>query len=533
MIREWVIGVGVAVLLFLLFLGYQQVLPLLFLGAVGVALWSLMDRRSSMMSTARDAPVKHHVSFDHIGGQDHAKRELMEALDFLRYREKIKSLGIRPLKGILLTGPPGTGKTMMAKAAATYTDSVFLSASGSEFVEMYVGVGAQRVREIFRRARTMAKKENKDSAIVFIDEIDVVGGRRGQYSHQEYDQTLNQLLTEMDGMPTTQSPLVLVMAATNRADMLDSALLRPGRFDRQIKVDLPDREGRLHILRIQTKGKPLATDVDLEHIARETFGFSGAQLESLVNEAAIIALRNDAQEIFQPMFRDAVDKVLMGEKTGRKPTSDELERVAIHELGHAIVSELMRPNTVSHITIAPRGNALGFVRQIPEADQYLYTVEQLRQQINVALAGSLAEELHFGNRSTGAQNDFVQAAALAKTMVKCGLARIGIVDEEHLPEATLDTELRFILAEQEKLTRALLSPFASDIAHFASYMVAEESIDGSTFRAWLDEVRAGSGQMRLPEPTLHGQAEVVTGVDYPASAFVPDQGADFGVSAAY
>ncbi|WDL97238.1 AAA family ATPase [Alicyclobacillus sp. ALC3] len=485
MIKEWVIGVGVALLLFFAILG-QNVLPLFFLAALAVGFWLMMERRSTAPAVARETPVKHQVSFEQIGGQEHAKRELMEALDFLRYRDRIKSLGIRPLKGILLTGPPGTGKTMMAKAAATYTDSVFLSAAGSEFVEMYVGVGAQRVREIFRRARTMAKKENKDSAIVFIDEIDVVGGRRGQHSHQEYDQTLNQLLTEMDGMSTTQTPLVLVMAATNRPDILDSALLRPGRFDRQIRVDLPDKDGRLHILKIQVEGKPLARDVDLDHLARETYGFSGAQLESLVNEAAIIALRQEKTEISQAMFRDAVDKVLMGEKTGRKPTEDELQRVAVHEIGHAIISELMRPGTVSHITIAPRGNALGFVRQIPESDRYLYTVQQLQQQINVALGGCLAEELHYGNRSTGAQNDFVQASQLARTMVKCGLSRLGIVDEEHLQSSVLDTEVRFILSEQERETREVLRPYAEDIANFADHVVIEESIAGNEFRSWLE-----------------------------------------------
>ncbi|SFV01172.1 AAA family ATPase [Alicyclobacillus macrosporangiidus] len=493
MIKEWIVGVAIAVLVFLAVLGYN-VLPLFFLAAISVALWYMLDRRGAVSVAPREAMVKHQVSFDQIGGQEHAKRELMEALDFLKYRDRIRSLGIRPLKGILLTGPPGTGKTLMAKAAATYTDSVFLSAAGSEFVEMYVGVGAQRVRELFRRARALAKKEGKDSAIIFIDEIDVLGARRGQHSHQEYDQTLNQLLTEMDGMSTTQTPMVLVMAATNRPDMLDAALLRPGRFDRQIKVDLPDKEGRLHILRIQTQGKPLAADVDLEHIAGETYGFSGAQLESLVNEAAIMALRQNKQEITQEMFRDAVDKVLMGEKTGRKPTPEELQRVAVHELGHAIVSELMRPGTVSHITIAPRGNALGFVRQIPESDRYLYTKEQLEQQINVALAGCLAEELHYGNRSTGAQNDFMQASSLARTMVRCGLSRIGIVDEENLPETVLDTEVRHILSEQEKVTRALLAPYKEDIAAFASHVVEEESVDGDAFRRWLEGVHARKAQ---------------------------------------
>lgn len=490
MIKEWLIGIAIAVIIFLALL-HVDILPILFLVGVGVLLWFVIERRggSSSAPANRDTPVRHDISFDQIGGQETAKRELREALDFLRYREKIKTLGIRPLKGILLTGPPGTGKTLMAKAAATYTDSTFLSASGSEFVEMYVGVGAQRVRDLFRRVRQTAKKENKDSAIIFVDEIDVIGGRRGNHSHQEYDQTLNQLLTEMDGMSTTQSPFVLVMAATNRPDILDSALLRPGRFDRQIKVDLPDKEGRLHILEIITKDKPLHQHVNLEHIAKETYGFSGAQLEALVNEAAIIALRKDLETVSQEMFRDAVDKVLMGEKTGRRPTDDELRRVAVHELGHAIISEIMRPGTVSHITIAPRGNALGFVRQIPESDQYLYTKRQLTEQINVALAGCLAEELHYGDRSTGAQNDFVQASSLSRTVVKCGLSRLGIVDEEHLPEQMLEKEVRYILAEQEKATQRLLEPFKTDIERFAHHVVEEESIDGKEFRKWMESLK--------------------------------------------
>jgi len=489
LIKEWVVGVGIALLIFLA-VQRVNILPLLFLIGLGVVLWMMLGRRSGGVSMGnREAPIRHATSFEMIGGQEHAKRELTEALDFLRYRDRIKSLGIRPLKGILLTGPPGTGKTLLAKAAATYTDSIFLSTSGSEFVEMYVGVGAQRVRDLFRRARQSAKKENKDSAIIFIDEIDVLGGRRGNLSHQEYDQTLNQLLTEMDGMSTTQSPLVLVMGATNRPDILDGALLRPGRFDRQIKVDLADKDGRLHILRIQTKMTPLAENVDLEHIARETYGFSGAQLEALVNEAAIIALRESKEQVTQEMFRDAVDKVLMGEKTGRKPTSEDLERVAIHELGHAIVSELMRPGTVSHITIAPRGNALGFVRQIPETDRYLYTLDHLKQQINVALGGSLAEELHYGNRSTGAQNDFMQASSLARTLVKCGLSRIGIVDEENLPESVMDTEVRHILAEQNNVTQSYLAPYKDAIAAFADHVVCEESIDGQQFRDWLSDIQ--------------------------------------------
>jgi cell division protease FtsH len=458
--KELLVGCGLAVLLFLAYLGVVNLLPLFFMGALAIAVYVLLERKGMMATGSIEAAPRHGVEFSHIGGQEHAKRELMEALDFLRHRDRIKQLGIRPLKGILLTGPPGTGKTLMAKAAATYTDSVFVSASGSEFVEMYVGVGAQRVRELFRKARILAKKENKDSAIVFIDEIEVIGGIRGQHSHQEYDQTLNQLLTEMDGMQTIASPAVLVIGATNRPDILDSALTRPGRFDRMIKVDLPDKDGRLQILQIQTANKPLHEDVDLEMIARETYGFSGAQLESLTNEAAIMALREEKQKIEQRHFRDAIDKVLMGERTGRRPSPEELERVAVHELGHAITSETVRPHSVSHITIAPRGNALGYVRQIPEQDSYLYTKEQLDQQIMVALGGAISEQLTYGNRSTGAQNDFQQASRLARMQVQCGLSRLGIIDAENLSSEKLEEEVRVILAELEMRTVELLSKYS-------------------------------------------------------------------------
>src|SRR5690606_13403457 len=266
--------------------------------------------------------------------------------------------------------PPGTGKTLMAKAAAHYTDSVFASASGSEFVEMYVGVGASRVREIFKEVRAKATKENKDSAIIFIDEIEVIGSKRDGGQHKEYDQTLNQLLTEMDGIHANEEPRILMIAATNRKEMLDSALLRPGRFDRHIEVDLPDRDGRLHILNIQARNKPLGPDADLERIADETFGFSGAQLESLLNEAAVYAMREDAKEIAQHHLSLAIDKVLMGEQTDRKASKEEKERVALHELGHAIAAEALRPGSVSQVSLRPRGQALGYVRHQPQKEQY-------------------------------------------------------------------------------------------------------------------------------------------------------------------
>jgi cell division protease FtsH len=464
-LKELIIGVGLAAVLFAYFVFQMNVLPIVLLMAILLTATVMLDKnKSAATSASHEVAKSHKVDFGQIGGQEMPKRELMEALDFLRNRDKIKSLGIRPLKGIILTGPPGTGKTLLAKAAATYTDSAFVSASGSEFVEMYVGVGASRVRDLFKKARTLAKKEGKDSAIVFIDEIDVIGGKRGtSQSHQEYDQTLNQLLTEMDGMGTTSTPFVLVVAATNRLDILDPALIRPGRFDRQIKVDLPDKQGRLAILEIQTRNKPLAEEVDLEQVARESYGFSGAQLESLCNEAAILALRESKEVIEQLHFRDSVDKVLLGERTGKQPRPEELERVAVHELGHAITSEAVRKQSVSHITIAPRGNALGFVRQVPESDGYLYTMDQLINQIMIALGGTVAEELIYGNRSTGAQGDIQQATNMARTIVACGLSKLGIVDIDNLQKNMLDEEIRRIFAEVEGMTRDLLSQYQEEI----------------------------------------------------------------------
>lgn len=492
MIREWIVGVSIAVVAFLLFLGVNPV-PVVILALLLFGATILQDRKGTALA-GREKVASKPVDFENIGGQESAKRELIEALDFLRYRDKISAMGIRPLKGILLTGPPGTGKTLLAKAAASYTDSVFVSASGSEFVEMYVGVGASRVRELFNKARTIMKKENKTSAIIFIDEIDVIGGKRGgSQGHQEYDQTLNQLLTEMDGMQTTMHPTILVVAATNRVDVLDSALLRPGRFDRQIRVDLPDKEGRLQILKIQTQNKPLAPDVSLDVLAKESYGFSGAQLESATNEAAILAMREDRDTIEMKHFREAIDKVLLGEKTGKTPSPEELLRVSVHELGHAILSEVVRPGSVAHITIAPRGQALGFVRQVPENDAYLYTKEQLEGQMMVTFAGALSEELIFGNRSTGASNDFMQASRLARTLVQSGLSKLGIVDVEQLQASLLDEEVRRIMADVEQRTAAVLAPFKAGIDVLSKELVDEENMTGESFRLWMqkqEQVRA-------------------------------------------
>jgi len=283
--KEIVIGAIPVFIAFLVFIGVN-VAPLIIAAIIISFLMFFVMRQGGVSITQKKTAaetVKTTVKFNQIGGQERAKKELKEALDFLIHKDTLKEYGIRPLKGILLTGPPGTGKTLMAKAAANYTNSAFVAASGSQFVEMYVGVGAQRIRDLFKEAKQKAEKNNQDSAIIFIDEIDVLGGKREGNQHREYDQTLNQLLTEMDGITTTEHPRVLMIAATNRADMLDDALVRPGRFDRQIVVDLPYMKARKQILEIHVKNKPLADDVDIEAIARDTFNFSGAQLESVTN----------------------------------------------------------------------------------------------------------------------------------------------------------------------------------------------------------------------------------------------------------
>jgi ATP-dependent metalloprotease FtsH len=484
-------GSASAMIVFLLTLGYS-VLPLVTLLAIGTGVYLFAQSRGSGFAFGRKKLVHSKASvpttsFDDIGGHERAKKELKEALDFLIHRDQISQYGIRPIKGILLSGPPGTGKTLMAKAAAHYTDSVFVSASGSEFVEMYVGVGAQRMRELFQEVRTLAKRNQKNSGIIFIDEIDAIGGHREGSQHREYDQTLNQLLTEMDGISTDQDIRILVIAATNRKDMLDSALLRPGRFDRQIEVDLPDKKARLHILQLHTKNKPLADDVSLERLAVETFGFSGAQLESVTNEAAIYAMRENSPEITQRHLSAAIDKVMMGEKTDREATQEERERVAIHELGHAIISELVRPGSVSQVALSPRGQALGYVRQHPGEDRYLYTRKQIEDQIKICLAGAAAEELIYGNRSTGARNDYQQANQYTRTLIETGLSDLGIIDPEWINKEKMQDESTRILNALQKETYNLLARYRKLFDACLQVLLQEETLSGDQFRKMMKE----------------------------------------------
>ncbi len=481
------IGAGFATIIFLSFLGINPLPFLLFAGIIALIFFFSGTRAGQRGVGGKNGKKGQKefiptVRFEEIGGQERAKRELIEALDFLIQRDQIATYGIRPIKGILLTGPPGTGKTLMAKAAAHHTNSVFVSASGSEFVEMYVGVGAGRIREMFREARTLAKKKRKSSAIIFIDEIDVIGGKREGSQHREYDQTLNQLLVEMDGITTDQDVRVLVMAATNRKDMLDSALLRPGRFDRHITVDLPDKNARKQILKLHTRNKPLGEDVDLDQIAGETFGFSGAQLESLTNEAAIYAMRENQTVIMQKHLSQAIDKVMMGEKTDRETTREEKERVAVHELGHAIIAESVRPGSVSQVSLSPRGQALGYVRHHPGQDRYLYTRKNLEDQIKVCLAGAAAEQLIYGNKSTGAMSDYEQANRYVKSIIVAGLSELGIIDPDLISKEKMQEEASEILSRCFEETFQQLKEFRPMITDCLQILLKEEVLSGGEFR---------------------------------------------------
>lgn len=485
---ELIAGASTGIFLFLMLQGVN-ILPFVFIaGLIGVVYYINFGKQHGK-STYLTSREKNSctVSFDDIGGQEVAKNELCEALEFIKDDNQIKLLGIRPLKGILLSGPPGTGKTLLAKAAAQYTNSVFLSASGSEFVEMYVGVGAKRVRKLFAQAIQSAKSLGKNSAVIFIDEIEVLGGVRGQHQgNQEHEQTLNELLVQMDGISSAEEVKVLVIGATNRVDMLDSALLRPGRFDRIVKVDLPDKKGRQHILRLHTRNKPLSSNVSIEALAKDTFGFSGAQLESVANEAAIHAMRENSDEITSFHFQSAIEKVMMGEKLDRLPSTEEKHRIAVHESGHALIGELKFPDSVASVNVASRSNALGYVRQTQEDDMYLYTCDYLKSRIAVALSGILAEELVFGNRSTGGTSDFKHASDMAKQIIFSGMSELGIISAEDIPKDLLHSAITTILKEMENETRNLLSEHKRSLKKVTELLMDKETISGDELRLLLE-----------------------------------------------
>ena len=411
-----------------------NVLPILLL--VGVAIFFVtrqMGANNKSMdfgkSRARLHDDRKKVTFNEVAGLTEEKEEVQELIEFLKHPKKFQKMGARIPKGVLLVGPPGTGKTLLARAVAGEANVPFYYISGSDFVELFVGVGASRVRDMFKQAKHNAP------CLIFIDEIDAVGRQRGAGlggGHDEREQTLNQLLTEMDGFGENEG--IIVIAATNRPDVLDPALLRPGRFDRQVTVNLPDITGRKEILEVHAKGKTFAPGVTLENIAKRTVGFSGADLENLLNEAALLAVRRDKNAITMAEVDEAHDRVLMGPaKVTKKYTEKEKRIVAYHEAGHAVVGiKLEGANEVQKITIIPRGTAGGYNLMLPKEETFLETKKELLETISGLLGGRVAEELVFNEVTTGAHNDFEKATKIARAMVtEYGMSDLGPVQFEH------------------------------------------------------------------------------------------------------
>ena len=446
------------------------------------------------------------VTFKDVAGIDEVIEEVKEIVDYLKNPGRFARLGARVPKGILLVGPPGTGKTLLARAIAGEANVPFFSISGSDFVEMFVGVGAARVRDMFQKAKQNAP------CIIFIDEIDAVGRKRGAGiggGHDEREQTLNQLLAEMDGFEGNSG--VIVLAATNRPDVLDPALLRPGRFDRKIVVPLPDVRGRKAILEVHTRDKKLAPDVDLEVLAKRTPGFAGADLANLCNEAALLAARQNKDYIEMSDFEEALDRVLMGLKRQGMYISDEEKRIiAYHESGHALLSKVLpHADPVHKVTIIPRGKgALGATVPLPTEDRYILTKTQLLDRITMLFGGRAAEELVMGQASTGAQDDLKQATELAKRMVvEFGMSedvgplslaeeRVNVFlgeeivkSEEHSEElnAVIDREIRRIVEECYTRARSLLAQYREALDKLAAELLSRETLDGTE----IDEILAG------------------------------------------
>lgn len=438
------------------------------------------------------------VTFDDVAGQDQAKTELAEVVDFLKDPEKYRDIGAKLPKGILLVGPPGTGKTLMARAAAGEAGVPFFHLSATEFVEMFVGVGASRVRDLFDQA-----KKNQP-AIVFIDELDAIGRRRGAgvgQAHDEREQTLNQLLEQMDGFEEREQ--VVVLAATNRPDVLDPALLRPGRFDREVTVGLPDRQGREGILRIHTEGIPLASDVELDMVARATMGMSGAELANIANEAALIAARRERPRVAMEDFDSAIDKVVLGGPRETPMSEQQRRLVAYHEAGHALTAwSLPHADPVRKVTIIPHGRAGGATTQLPDEERHAYQRPYLLDRIAVLLGGRAAEEEALGEVSTGAEADLVQATKLARRMVtRWGMGSLGAMayqtDEERpflgyelardreISEETaarIDRDISKLLSEQREQVSKLISDRREDLDRLVERLMEEETLADEDLR---------------------------------------------------
>ena len=491
---------------------FVNLLPTIIMGVLLVILLVIMMRRMNTMggdmnktlnfgkiNAKKQQDQKSKTTFEQVAGADEEKEELSEMVDFLKCPEKFSTLGARIPKGVLLVGPPGTGKTLLARAVAGEANVPFFSISGSDFVEMYVGVGASRVRDLFDQAKKDAP------SVIFIDEIDAVGRHRGAGmggGHDEREQTLNQLLVEMDGFEKNQG--VIVIAATNRPDILDPALLRPGRFDRQVRVGYPDTKGREAILRVHSKNKPLAPDVDLRVIANSTVGFVGADLENLFNEAALLAARRNKKAITMAEIEEATVKVIVGtEKKSHKMSDKEKKLTAYHEAGHAISTYYLETqDPVRQVSIIPRGSAGGYTMSVPTEDKSYKTKNGMLDDIVVLLGGRVAEKLVLGDISTGASNDIERATKLAKSMVtEYGMSdRIGPVsyssgsgevflgrDYGHAKDYSeafaqeIDEEISAIIHNGYDRTEKILTEHMDKLHELAQYLIKYEKIDGEKF----------------------------------------------------
>ncbi len=488
-------------------------------GGGGNSIFGFGRSKAKNLSDA-DRPT---VTFDDVAGVDEAKMELAEVVQFLREPEKFVQVGARIPKGVLMVGPPGTGKTLLARAVAGEAGVPFFHISGSEFVEMFVGVGASRVRDLFEKAKQSAP------SIVFVDEIDAVGRQRGAGlggGHDEREQTLNQILVEMDGFDNDTN--VIVMAATNRADILDPALLRPGRFDRKVYVDLPDVRGREKILEVHARGKPISKDVELKEFAKLTAGFSGADLENFLNEAAIFAARRDQRTIGNLEFQDAFDRIALGpEKKSHVMSQEDKETVAYHEAGHAVVSfHLANTDPIQKITIVPRGRAGGYVLPVRE-ERMVFTQEKFEDQIAMAMGGRAAEEVFFGQITTGAASDLQQSTRWAKAMVmnygmspSLGLPTYGDYGSnpfvgrdygfgggrDYSEEAAkaIDDEVRLILDRNYKRAKQIIEENRNKMVVLANALLEVETMDRKVFEKLMNEtlaLQSENGQAEMEELT--------------------------------
>jgi cell division protease FtsH len=452
-------------------------------GAV-LGLMRFMPRTSPERIKPDNAPS---IGWSEIAGADEAKEELREIVDYLRDPRRFREIGATVPKGVLLHGPPGTGKTLLAKAVAHESGATFFSQSAASFVEMFVGVGAARIRRLFKEAR------KKSPAIVFIDEIDAVGGHRGHDVSGERDQTLNQLLVEMDGFTSRKD--VVVIAASNLLEKLDPALLRPGRFDRQIFVSPPDVGGRERILGVHSRNKPLADDVDLKLVARQTSGLTGADLQNICNEAAIFAARRGSFTVHMRDFDAALERVVAGVQSRRALTDHEKRVVAYHEAGHALCSELLPSvDRVHRISIVPRGKALGYTLNLPEEDRYLKTREELVDFMTMLLGGRAAEQLVFGQVTTGAADDLRRVAQIASSMVREYAMGNGITslraagdDAAESTRRLLDQEARELADEAFRAASAILDSHRSHLDQLADRLLGNEVLE----RSDIDEIMGG------------------------------------------